>query len=166
MYFIYAHVFYGWIPTYVTCFLYAIPFLPTLHPWLIHILTPTPHLSFPKFDNLISIKLDGYNYRVWKSQMDSMFICYHFLGFVDGILSCPPKDHPRAYQSFTLNPYILSWIKTDHCIRTWITSTLTYSIHKEVHDLRTSTYLFQALLRWPLCCNLWPLEEINSFYLW
>lgn len=74
---------------------------------------------------------------LWKSQMVSALICYDLIGFADETLTCVPKFIARQSGAVVSNPQYLEWIKIDQCVLTWITSTIPYQIHKEVHDLCT-----------------------------
>lgn len=104
-----------------------------------------PRLTLPNFFNLAYINLDATNLLVWKSQMESAVVCYDLLKFVDGSIPSPSRLLVDATDNTILNPYYPAWVKTDQCVLTWIATTLSYEIHKEVHDLRTSRELWQAL---------------------
>lgn len=47
--------------------------------------------SIPNVSHLVSIKLDRYNYLLWKSQFLPILRSNDLIGFVDGTKSCPPK---------------------------------------------------------------------------
>lgn len=77
--------------------------------------------------------------------MEYVLIYYDLFGFVDDTIPCPPRYVLDFTGVESLNPSYSACIKSDQCVRTWFTSTLTYPIPKEVHNLRTSRDLWQTL---------------------
>ncbi|GAV77939.1 UBN2 domain-containing protein [Cephalotus follicularis] len=83
--------------------------------------TTTPSTVVISPTNIIQhlpIKLDSYNYLLWKSQFLPLLHAYDPYGYVDGFFLCPPQflsfDPPIENPAYTL------WPKQDQIILSWI----------------------------------------------
>ncbi|KAL3502877.1 hypothetical protein ACH5RR_037326 [Cinchona calisaya] len=111
-------------------------------------ISPIPTmLTAPNITHLVPSKLDSTNYLLWKSQFVSVLIRHDLLGYVDGSLPCPPKFLLNNLGNPLSNPQFVAWIRTDQCLHSWITATLTKDISQEIHDLPSSHDVWVSLER-------------------
>lgn len=124
-----------------------------------------PHFTLPNFTTLVSMKIDATNYLLWKSQMELVLIYYDLIGSVDGFILCPHRLIAIAGKNAIPSLHHPAWVKIDQYFRTWITSTLFYQIHKEVHELHSSQESWQALaVRYTDQCTLNEMTLKLQFY--
>ena len=103
--------------------------------------------------NCVTVKLNGRNYLLWKTQFESFLSGQGLLGFVTGALKPPdpvlptPLTTDPAAVVDTVNPAYLSWVKSDQVVRAWLLGSLSEDILSEVVHTKTSQEVWLALAK-------------------
>ncbi|OVA01035.1 hypothetical protein BVC80_989g24 [Macleaya cordata] len=99
---------------------------------------PTQVSSSPDLNNmshLISFKLDGTNYLLWKDQLVPILKSRKLYKYVDSDV-IPPSLTDPTYDD---------WECVDQTLLSWINATLTEAVFSEVHGLPTSRAVWEFL---------------------
>lgn len=84
-------------------------------------------ISISNIGNLVSIRLDGDNYLLWKLQFLPVLKANRLLKYIDGTALCPAKflKGEDGLVSSTVNPAYETWVEQDALVLIWINATLT-----------------------------------------
>ncbi|BFG25610.1 hypothetical protein CerSpe_118840 [Prunus speciosa] len=96
-----------------------------------HNSTITTHAAPPSVSTIVTIKLDRTNYPLWLAQISPILRSRDLFGYVDGSVSCPPKNLPATNTSL-LNPAYLNWVQQDQTILSWINNSLSPAVFATV----------------------------------
>ena len=80
--------------------------------------------------NMMTVKLNPYNYIVWKYQISMVLETYSMFELLDEVPLIPEKFLKNLARAVTsvLNPYYLIWKSKEKTLLTFISSTLTPSV--------------------------------------
>jgi|UniRef100_A0A2N9HAG4 hypothetical protein len=89
-----------------------------------------PLLLLSNMSNLMSVKLDSTNFKVWKHQLSSILKAYSMIDFVDGTVPSPTRFLTNVEGALTtaMNPEFQLWNTRDQALLTLINSTLSPSV--------------------------------------
>ena len=62
------------------------------------------------------IKLTQHNFSTWRLQFYTLLVGYDLLGYVNGILPCPPTTLTSKNGTATPNPAYTHWIRQNHLL--------------------------------------------------
>jgi hypothetical protein len=114
-----------------------------------------PLFIIPSISNLsftISIKLNSFNYLVWKAQTLPYFRGHGVFGYIDSTISIPPQEinalHPSTGARIKiLNPHYIQWLHQDSLILATINASLTEDVFTQIMSYTTSHEVWLALKR-------------------
>lgn len=86
--------------------------------------------------NLVTVKLTGSNYLLWKKQFIPLFNGYKLMGYLDG--SIPQPFSTNAQASF-------QWKQIDQLLISWLFSTITEDVLPEIAGLSTAKEVWDSL---------------------
>lgn len=99
--------------------------------------TPAPSLVISNIANLVPVKLDGTNYRVWKSLLEPILRGHRLLSFIDGSAAAPSASSLEY----------ATWYEKDQMILSWINATLSLSALPYIVGASSAKEAWDALTR-------------------
>ena len=109
---------------------------------------PYPFPDNVHVSSFVTLKLNNSNYLLWKTQFESLLSCQKLIGFVNGVVSPPPRTRSEVSGDTTVeveNPQYESWFCTDQLVRSWLFGTLSVEVLGYVHNLQTSRDVWISL---------------------
>ncbi|GMP95877.1 hypothetical protein CsSME_00044756 [Camellia sinensis var. sinensis] len=88
--------------------------------------------------SLVTVKLDGTNFIVWKGQLQNILRATDLLKIVDGSFPCPAKKIQNSSGIEVPNPEAVQWRLLDAHLLSCVTTTLSPAIFTSVNHLQTS----------------------------
>jgi hypothetical protein len=107
--------------------------------------TQSPLLLLNNMSNLMSTKLDSYNYIIWKLQISAVLDAYSMIEHLDGSTPQPRQFLNTETGMQTVNPAFLIWKKRDKALLTLLYSTLSSPVLAMVVGLSTSQEVWNKL---------------------
>ncbi|TXG63389.1 hypothetical protein EZV62_010383 [Acer yangbiense] len=95
-----------------------------------------------------SIKLDRYNFLLWKNMVLPVIKGHRLEGFINGKTHCPPKIIFETISDFTFvevqqNPDFENWITHDQLLLRWLYNSMTADIASQIIGHETSQSLWK-----------------------
>ena len=109
---------------------------------------PYPFPTRVHVTSSVTIKLNGSNYLLWKTQVESLLRSQKLLGFVNGQDPPPPAQVTTVVNGVEVqapNPRYDAWVCTYQLVISWIYGTLTEEVLGTVHCLSTSHEVWLSL---------------------
>ncbi|OVA18397.1 hypothetical protein BVC80_1833g54 [Macleaya cordata] len=74
------------------------------------------NINVPNVTNLVSVKMDGSNFLLWKNQMVPLLVSQDLMGYVDGSFAAPPPEIDDGAGHQIANPAYGQWRRADQFV--------------------------------------------------
>ena len=103
------------------------------------------NILLSNLSSLVTVKLDGSNFVIWKNQIQNLLRATDLLSIVDGSKKCPVDTIRQSAGIEIPNPEAVKWKMIDAHLLSCITATLSPAIFTSVLHLHTSAQVWQFL---------------------
>ncbi|KAF8389144.1 hypothetical protein HHK36_025837 [Tetracentron sinense] len=105
----------------------------------------TPLLPYSSMENMLSIKLNGNNYLLWRNQILPLLESQELLGFIDGTAQQPLATITQEDGTQVINPEHRKWRLTDRFVLSLINSSLTEAAMSMTMDRQNAFEVWTVL---------------------
>lgn len=103
-------------------------------------------LAAPNVTNLVTVQLSSpEDYLHWKTQFTCLLVSHQLLGVVEGTLPIPSPTFVDDQGNTLSNPQFYEYLRLDQSVRSWIYATVSRDVLTDIHDLHTSSEVWNRL---------------------